>query len=53
MHPEIITDNQVELLIHIEKFYRKFYLVGGTAIAFHPGHRRSLDFEIQEIGSNN
>ena len=46
MHTEILTDNQVELLKHIEKFYRKFYLVGGTAIAFHLGHRRSLDFDL-------
>ena len=46
MHIEILTDNQIELLIHIEKFYRKFYLVGGTAIAFHLGHRRSLDFDL-------
>jgi hypothetical protein len=46
MHFEILTDNQIELLKYIEKFHRKFYLVGGTAIAFHLGHRRSLDFDL-------
>ena len=46
MHTEILTKNQVELLKHIEKFCRKFYLVGGTAIALHLGHRRSLDFDL-------
>jgi hypothetical protein len=46
MHLEILTDSQVELLKYIEKFNRKFYLVGGTAIAFYLGHRRSLDFDL-------
>ncbi|MCX6329501.1 MAG: nucleotidyl transferase AbiEii/AbiGii toxin family protein [Bacteroidia bacterium] len=46
MHTEILTEKQVELLKYIEKFHRKFYLVGGTAIAFHLGHRRSLDFDL-------
>ncbi len=46
MHLEILTDDQVEILKYIEEFHRKYYLVGGTAIAFHLGHRRSLDFDL-------
>jgi hypothetical protein len=46
MHTEILTDKQFELLKYIRKFHRKFYLVGGTAIALHLGHRRSLDFGL-------
>lgn len=46
MHSEILTEDQVELLKYIEEFHRKYYLVGGTAIAFHLGHRRSLDFDL-------
>jgi hypothetical protein len=46
MHLEILTEGQVELLKYIEEFHRKYYLVGGTAIAFHLGHRRSLDFDL-------
>ena len=46
MHSEILTEGQVELLKYIEEFHRKYYLVGGTAIAFHLGHRRSLDFDL-------
>jgi len=46
MHFEILTDGQVALLKYIEEFHRKFYLVGGTAIAFNLGHRRSLDFDL-------
>jgi hypothetical protein len=46
MHRKILTKNQFELLPYINKFQRKFYLVGGTAIALHLGHRRSLDFDL-------
>ena len=46
MHPEIFSKNQVELLPYITKFHRSFYLVGGTAIALHLGHRRSIDFDL-------
>lgn len=46
MHLEILTEGQVELLKYIEEFHRNFYLVGGTAIAFNLGHRRSLDFNL-------
>jgi hypothetical protein len=46
MHPEIFSKNQVELLPYIKKFNRSFFMVGGTAIALHLGHRRSIDFDL-------
>ena len=54
MHKEILTKEQIELLPLIKKFSKKFYLVGGTAIAFHIGHRRSIDFDLfSSEGFNN
>jgi hypothetical protein len=46
MHPEIFSKSQIELLPYIKKFQRSFYMVGGTAIALHLGHRRSIDFDL-------
>ena len=46
MHTEIFNSGQVELLPYIKSFQRSFYLVGGTAIALHIGHRRSIDFDL-------
>lgn len=46
MHPEILDNKQVELLPYLKLFKRTFYLVGGTAIAWHLGHRRSIDFDL-------
>jgi len=46
MHKEILTKEQNKLLPLVAKFSRNFYLVGGTAIAFHLGHRRSIDFDL-------
>jgi hypothetical protein len=46
MHTEIFTDQQSALLKYIHDFNRTFYLVGGTAIALHLGHRRSVDFDL-------
>lgn len=46
MHPEILTETQTNLLPLVKQFSRNFYLVGGTAIAFHLGHRRSIDFDL-------
>lgn len=42
MHKEILDDNQIKLLPLLKEFKRTFYLVGGTAIALHLGHRRSI-----------
>lgn len=46
LHKEILTDEQVNLLPLIKMFYNDFGLVGGTAIAFYLGHRRSIDFDL-------
>jgi len=46
MHTEILTDKQLELLPYIKKYKNSFYMVGGTAIALHIGHRRSIDFDL-------
>ena len=46
LHSEIFTKKQKELLPLVKKFYENFGLVGGTAIALHIGHRKSIDFDI-------
>ncbi len=46
MHKEILTKEQKELLPLIKEFYNDYGLVGGTAIALHLGHRRSIDFDL-------
>ena len=46
MHSKILSDNQKQLLSLMSGFKREFYLVGGTAIALHIGHRQSVDFDM-------
>ncbi|MDR0566160.1 MAG: nucleotidyl transferase AbiEii/AbiGii toxin family protein [Prevotellaceae bacterium] len=46
MHNEILTSEQQELFPYISQFKRTFYLVGGTAIALHIGHRESIDYDL-------
>ncbi len=46
MHTEILSLEQNELFPYLKRFQRSFYLVGGTAIALHLGHRRSIDFDL-------
>jgi len=46
MHKEILTKEQIELLPVIKSFAKDFYLVGGTAVALHIGHRHSIDFDL-------
>jgi hypothetical protein len=46
MHKSILSDKQFELLPLIKKFSDRFGMVGGTAIALHLGHRRSIDFDL-------
>jgi hypothetical protein len=46
MHLEILDQKQVELWPWLKTFSRSFYMVGGTAIALHLGHRRSIDFDL-------
>lgn len=50
MHKEILNSDQLGLLPLIRQFKREFYLVGGTAIALHLGHRRSIDFDLFKQG---
>ncbi len=46
MHLEILNNEQKELLPILSQFKREYYLVGGTAIALHIGHRESIDFDL-------
>src|SRR3989338_5518850 len=46
MHKEILTAEQLMLLPLVKSFSNDFGLVGGTAIALHLGHRRSVDFDL-------
>jgi hypothetical protein len=46
MHKEILSESQLLLLPLVRQFIREYYLVGGTAIAIHIGHRRSIDFDL-------
>lgn len=46
MHNEILNADQVALLPLITTFKKEFYMVGGTAIALHIGHRQSIDFDL-------
>jgi len=46
MHKEILSGNQMALLPFVQKFIKEYYLAGGTAIALHIGHRRSIDFDL-------
>ncbi len=46
MHTEIFTKEQAILLPLIKLFSKEYYLVGGTAIALHIGHRTSIDFDL-------
>lgn len=46
MHPEILNTGQQALLPFLKQYSKKYYLVGGTALALHIGHRESLDFDL-------
>lgn len=46
MHLEILSKEQLELLPILSSFKKEYYLVGGTAIALHLGHRESIDFDL-------
>jgi len=46
MHPEILSEQQRLLIPFVQQLRREFYLVGGTAIALHIGHRQSIDFDL-------
>jgi hypothetical protein len=46
MYLSILSDEQVRLLPFVESLRKEYYLVGGTAIALHIGHRMSIDFDL-------
>jgi hypothetical protein len=50
MHLEIFNAQQQQLLPLISTFKKEFYMVGGTAIALHIGHRLSIDFGLFKNG---
>ena len=53
MHDEVLNVDQVKLLPLMAQFRREYYLVGGTAIALHIGHRRSVDFDMFKMSAIN
>ncbi|MBI5465816.1 MAG: nucleotidyl transferase AbiEii/AbiGii toxin family protein [Candidatus Kerfeldbacteria bacterium] len=53
MHKEILTKEQNDLLPLVKEFSNDFILVGGTAMALHIGHRRSIDFDLFSYGEFN
>jgi hypothetical protein len=50
MHLNILNKDQQQLLPLLSKFKKEFYMVGGTAIALHIGHRMSIDFDLFKNG---
>lgn len=46
MHKEILSAEQINLFPLLGRFGKEFGLVGGTAVALHLGHRRSIDFDL-------
>jgi hypothetical protein len=46
MHPEVLNNDQKQLLPLLKLFRREFCLVGDTAIALQIGHRESVDFDL-------
>jgi hypothetical protein len=48
MHPEVLDRTQKSLLAQLERagISPAFYLAGGTALALHLGHRKSVDLDF-------
>ncbi|OGI19600.1 MAG: hypothetical protein A3J06_01085 [Candidatus Moranbacteria bacterium RIFCSPLOWO2_02_FULL_48_19] len=46
LHEEILNSAQKELLPLLGTLRKDYGLVGGTAIALHIGHRKSIDFDL-------
>ncbi len=54
MHEKAFTDTAAKLFPSFSRF-TDFYLVGGTALALHLGHRKSVDFDFftaKELSAN-
>jgi hypothetical protein len=50
MHLDVLNKDQRALLPFLSTFKKEFYLVGGTAVALHIGHRLSIDFDLFKNG---
>jgi len=50
MHLNILNEEQRHLLPLLSKFKKEFYMVGGSAIGLHIGHRLSIDFDLFKNG---
>ncbi len=48
---KVLTPEQIVLKPLLEEFAKTHLLAGGTAIALHLGHRRSIDFDFFRFGS--
>jgi Nucleotidyl transferase AbiEii toxin, Type IV TA system len=46
MHKEIFNKEQLQILPLLKSYHKRYYLVGGTAIALYLGHRESIDFDL-------
>jgi hypothetical protein len=46
MHKNILSKEQLDFLPFLKNFSNDFGLAGGTAIALHLGHRRTIDFDL-------
>lgn len=47
LHTTVLSPEQCKIFpVLREARKRGFYLVGGTAIALHIGHRKSIDFDL-------
>lgn len=46
MHYEILDQERQELLPKLARWKNTFYLAGGTGLALHIGHRKSIDFDF-------
>ena len=49
MHKNILSREQLDFLPFLKNFSHNFGLAGGTAIALHLGHRRSIDFDLFSV----
>jgi hypothetical protein len=49
MHKNILSREQLDFLPFLKNFSKDFGLFGGTAIALHLGHRRSIDFDLFSV----
>lgn len=46
MHYDILDQKRQELLPKLARWKSQFYLAGGTGLALHIGHRKSIDFDF-------